>query len=112
MQNVRHKKDNHGLLFRPFVTFTRLQPQGPCRQMPVLSRIIVRPRPGRKSQGLLAFAGNVVPCALGKGGISALKREGDGATPLAAMRVLSARLRPGRLMPVPKLLPSAMTRAT
>lgn len=30
----------------------------------------------------------VFPCALGRGGISALKREGDGATPLAVLPVL------------------------
>jgi L,D-peptidoglycan transpeptidase YkuD (ErfK/YbiS/YcfS/YnhG family) len=38
-------------------------------------------------------AGIVFPCALGRGGISALKREGDGATPLAAMRLLSGYVR-------------------
>ena len=32
----------------------------------------------------------VFPCALGRGGISAGKREGDGATPLGPMRILSA----------------------
>jgi len=36
-------------------------------------------------------------CALGRGGVSALKREGDGATPLAAMRLLHGYFRPGRL---------------
>ena len=42
-------------------------------------------------------AGNLVlPCALGSAGISAIKREGDGATPLAAMRILSGYFRHGR----------------
>ena len=35
-------------------------------------------------------------CALGRGGISALKREGDGATPRAAMRLLSVYYNPSR----------------
>lgn len=35
----------------------------------------------------------VFACALGRGGISADKREGDGATPLGAMRILSGYFR-------------------
>jgi L,D-peptidoglycan transpeptidase YkuD (ErfK/YbiS/YcfS/YnhG family) len=35
----------------------------------------------------------VFPCALGRGGITANKREGDGGTPLAAMRLLSGYFR-------------------
>ena len=48
----------------------------------------VRARPGNPRQGLLSIGGKVYPCALGRGGISASKREGDGATPRARMRVL------------------------
>lgn len=48
----------------------------------------MRRRPGHDSQGLLAVGGTVFACAIGRGGISAFKREGDGATPLAQMRVL------------------------
>jgi L,D-peptidoglycan transpeptidase YkuD (ErfK/YbiS/YcfS/YnhG family) len=33
-------------------------------------------------------AGIVLPCALGRGGISANKREGDGATPLGRLRLV------------------------
>ncbi|MDP3897861.1 MAG: L,D-transpeptidase family protein [Mesorhizobium sp.] len=53
----------------------------------------VRRRPGKRSQGILSLGGLNWPCALGKGGISALKREGDGATPLARMRVLGGYCR-------------------
>ncbi len=35
-------------------------------------------------------------CALGRGGITANKREGDGATPLAAMRIVSGYFRADR----------------
>lgn len=55
--------------------------------------LTVRVRPGNKSQGLMNASGTVFPCALGRCGISANKREGDGATPLAAMRILSGYFR-------------------
>ena len=58
-----------------------------------LTRLTVRARPGNPSQGLLVAGNTVFRCALGSGGISALKREGDGATPLAAMRILSGYFR-------------------
>lgn len=58
-----------------------------------LTRLTVRARPGNRSQGLLVAGTAVFPCALGKGGISADKREGDGATPLARMRILSGYFR-------------------
>jgi len=58
-----------------------------------LRALTVRARPGNKSQGLMNAGGAVFPCALGRGGISANKREGDGATPLAAMRLLSGYFR-------------------
>jgi len=64
---------------------------GACRA------IVVRQRPGRPAQGLLSWGGSVFPCALGRGGISALKREGDGATPLARMRLIRGYFRGGRL---------------
>ena len=58
-----------------------------------LSALTVRARPGHPSQGLLSANGLVFACALGRGGISSRKREGDGATPLASMRILSGYFR-------------------
>jgi len=55
--------------------------------------IVVRARPGHPSQGLLSIGTAVFPCALGSGGISANKREGDGATPLGPMRLLGGYFR-------------------
>jgi len=55
--------------------------------------LVVRARPGHRTQGLLRAGSLVFPCALGRGGISANKREGDGATPLATMRLLSGYFR-------------------
>ncbi|MCO6051161.1 L,D-transpeptidase family protein [Mesorhizobium sp. RP14(2022)] len=43
---------------------------------------------------MLRIGAQTFPCALGKGGISSNKREGDGATPLARMRVVKAYFRP------------------
>lgn len=58
--------------------------------------IDVRARPGDPSKGILNAQGAIFPCALGRGGISARKREGDGATPLARMRLLCGYLRDRR----------------
>ncbi|TGQ20298.1 MAG: L,D-transpeptidase [Mesorhizobium sp.] len=55
--------------------------------------LVVRAKPGNPAQGLLQAGKTVFRCALGRGGISASKREGDGATPLAAMRILSGYFR-------------------
>ena len=37
--------------------------------------------------GIARFAGRMLPCAIGRGGIRVDKREGDGATPVGAWRV-------------------------
>ncbi|PLP56792.1 hypothetical protein CYK37_23560 [Mesorhizobium loti] len=58
-----------------------------------LRTLVVRARPGDGTKGLLQAGKLVFPCALGSGGISSNKREGDGATPLAAMRILSGYFR-------------------
>ena len=55
--------------------------------------LVVRARPGNPSQGILQAGSKVFACALGRSGISASKREGDGATPLGAMRLLGGYLR-------------------
>lgn len=61
----------------------------------VAAAVTVRARPGVPSQGSLRIGAAALPCALGRSGISAMKREGDGATPLARMRVLSGWFRAG-----------------
>ncbi|QPC88517.1 L,D-transpeptidase family protein [Mesorhizobium sp. NBSH29] len=53
----------------------------------------MRARPGNRSQGLLNVAGTIFPCALGPGGITARKREGDGGTPLGRLRIVSGYFR-------------------
>ena len=60
------------------------------RRLPALT---VRARPGEPRQGLIRIGPLVLRCALGKGGVSAFKREGDGATPLASMRIVAGYYR-------------------
>ena len=60
--------------------------------MPI-GNINVRSRPGNRAEGLLSVEGTVFRCALGKAGISAFKREGDGATPLGRLRLLGGYVR-------------------
>lgn len=47
--------------------------------------INIRRCPGKKSGGILSFGSQAFPCAIGRGGISARKREGDGATPIGML---------------------------
>ena len=64
--------------------------------MVALSRIDVRRRPGHRCEGVLIAGHRTIRCALGRGGISWQKREGDGATPGGRHRLLSALYRPDR----------------
>ncbi|MEP1201429.1 L,D-transpeptidase family protein [Tateyamaria sp.] len=45
----------------------------------------------------LRFAGRMFPCTIGRGGISARKREGDGATPVGVHRIVGMLYRPDRM---------------
>jgi len=44
------------------------------------------------------FLGRSFPCVVGRGGISANKHEGDGATPCAVLHVVGMLYRPDRVM--------------
>ncbi len=59
------------------------------------AQILVRTAPLDPRKGVLQLGPLRLRCALGKGKVSSRKREGDGATPLASMRLLSAYRRPG-----------------
>ncbi|ATU93531.1 L,D-transpeptidase family protein [Phyllobacterium zundukense] len=69
-----------------------------------LKLIDVRPRPGHRSQGQMIAGNMILRCALGKGGITAFKREGDGATPLARMPLLYGFKRPDKKVTRPSAL--------
>lgn len=45
----------------------------------------------------LRFAGRLLPCSIGKGGISTSKREGDGATPTGVHHIVGMLYRPDRM---------------
>jgi L,D-peptidoglycan transpeptidase YkuD (ErfK/YbiS/YcfS/YnhG family) len=53
--------------------------------------------PGKRTRGILRFRDMTLPAALGRGGIAANKREGDGATPRGRFRLLRLWWRADRL---------------
>jgi L,D-peptidoglycan transpeptidase YkuD (ErfK/YbiS/YcfS/YnhG family) len=72
----------------------------------------VRSRPGRRTQGWLSAGGRAFVVALGRTGIRADKREGDGATPRGCFRPRAVwwradrGLRPRTPLPVRRITPS------
>lgn len=74
--------------------------------MPKLSRhgsqhnrqtVIVQPRPGAPTKGILRLGDRRFPCALGRAGVTRNKREGDGATPAGRFAILGIRYRADRI---------------
>ncbi len=76
-----------------------------------LSRLVVRRRAGNSCQGWLVAGPLALPVALGRGGIKADKREGDGATPRGTFRLkrlwwrAERHPRPATLLPVCPIKP-------
>jgi L,D-peptidoglycan transpeptidase YkuD (ErfK/YbiS/YcfS/YnhG family) len=68
-----------------------------------LPSIRVATRPGRRSQGLLQAGNLTIPVALGRGGIKADKREGDGGTPRGQFHPVRLWWRADRL-PAPRTM--------
>jgi L,D-peptidoglycan transpeptidase YkuD (ErfK/YbiS/YcfS/YnhG family) len=88
----------------------RTTPAGAPRPEPGLARLMVAPRVGgRPHEGRLIAGSLVLPCALGRAGLTRRKREGDGATPAGSHRLLYAFLRPGRVRR-PSGLPTRLLR--
>ena len=52
-----------------------------------LNTILVRAKPGQRTRGWLLAGPIALPVALGRGGIRANKREGDGGTPRGTFRL-------------------------
>lgn len=75
-----------------------------------IRKIVVRSLTPRASNGWLIYGNRIVRCALGREGIVALKREGDGATPRGQFRLESARFRADRINRPRTALPLAPTR--
>ncbi|WP_334175787.1 L,D-transpeptidase family protein [Pseudoxanthobacter sp.] len=94
---------------------------GLCRPAMLKSRprraaavLTVRAAPRRGGtgphRGILSFSGSTWGCALGRSGITARKREGDGATPRAAMPLLALLWRADRIGRPATLLPARPAR--
>jgi L,D-peptidoglycan transpeptidase YkuD (ErfK/YbiS/YcfS/YnhG family) len=67
--------------------------------------IVVRRAPGAASQARITLHHGVRPAALGRTGIRALKREGDGGTPLGRFAVRQILYRADRMVRPRTLLP-------
>jgi L,D-peptidoglycan transpeptidase YkuD (ErfK/YbiS/YcfS/YnhG family) len=61
--------------------------------------ITVFSSPREPHRGLLRCGSLTLRCALGRSGVTHLKREGDGATPAGRLRLLSLIVRPDRPRP-------------
>jgi len=70
-----------------------------------LTNLRVRRRPGMLAAGLLMAGGSSIPVALGRNGILANKREGDGGTPRGRFRLLRLWWRADRSPRPPTRLP-------
>lgn len=77
-----------------------------------LGEIRVRAVIGDRSRGHLLVGPQVIPCALGSGGIVVDKREGDGGSPRGRFRLRGGAYRPDHLRVRPRTaLPLRPTRA-
>lgn len=59
--------------------------------------IVVRTAPRDRKRALVLFDGRVEQAAIGRSGVTAIKREGDGATPRAVMRLIGGYVRRDRV---------------
>jgi L,D-peptidoglycan transpeptidase YkuD (ErfK/YbiS/YcfS/YnhG family) len=77
-----------------------------------LVNLNVRATPGNRRQGWLSAGGRYTKVALGRCGIKANKREGDGTTPAGRYRLVRLWWRPDRLPRPRTLLPVRPIRAS
>lgn len=68
-----------------------------CVKSQALQSVIVRRHPRFVTKALINAGGRTFVASIGRSGISALKREGDGATPLASMRIIHGFYRADRV---------------
>jgi L,D-peptidoglycan transpeptidase YkuD (ErfK/YbiS/YcfS/YnhG family) len=76
----------------------------------VLGQITVFSSPREPHRGLLRCGPLTLKCALGRSGVTYLKREGDGATPAGRLRLLCLILRPDRGLRPRAILPCRVMR--
>jgi L,D-peptidoglycan transpeptidase YkuD (ErfK/YbiS/YcfS/YnhG family) len=75
-----------------------------------LRRITVFSSPRERHRGFLRCGTLVLPCALGRTGVTHLKREGDGGTPAGRYRLLSLYYRPDRVLAPTQKIPARAMR--
>jgi L,D-peptidoglycan transpeptidase YkuD (ErfK/YbiS/YcfS/YnhG family) len=63
----------------------------------IVGKIVVRRAPRDRRRAIVQAGNLIFPAALGRSGSTSRKREGDGGTPIAAMRVLYGYYRRDRL---------------
>jgi L,D-peptidoglycan transpeptidase YkuD (ErfK/YbiS/YcfS/YnhG family) len=61
------------------------------------SVVTVRTAPRNRQRAIISFKGITLQASIGRSGTSAFKREGDGATPIAAMKLISGFTRGERI---------------
>jgi L,D-peptidoglycan transpeptidase YkuD (ErfK/YbiS/YcfS/YnhG family) len=83
----------------------KTKPIGQKRSLP----LVLRPAPLNRSRGLLQVGPLVFPAAIGRTGRTAVKREGDGKTPITTMRVLYGFRRSDRMKFLSTALPMQST---
>ncbi|WP_276119832.1 L,D-transpeptidase family protein [Pararhizobium qamdonense] len=84
----------------------RLKPRKVARSA---RTITVRTKPGNPTRALVTFAGRTEEAAIGRSGTTARKREGDGATPIAPMRLIGGYVRHDRITRLQTALPLRFT---
>ncbi len=82
-----------------------------CVKSQALQSVIVRRHPRFITKAIINADGRVFVASLGRSGINAFKREGDGATPLAAMRITHGFYRADRVQIPPTRLDMKPIRA-
>ncbi len=75
-----------------------------------IGRILVTKLAGQRTRGKLILEGAVIPCALGRAGITHRKCEGDGATPAGRWPIVEFLIRNDRTPPVRTGLPQRFIR--
>jgi L,D-peptidoglycan transpeptidase YkuD (ErfK/YbiS/YcfS/YnhG family) len=76
------------------------------KRSPEFRLIRVRAKPGHRTQGFALAGGRMIPVSLGRAGIRANKREGDGSTPRGRFRLLRLWWRRDRIPHPATALPS------
>jgi L,D-peptidoglycan transpeptidase YkuD (ErfK/YbiS/YcfS/YnhG family) len=82
----------------------------PVKQHKRVSTLMVRPAPLKISRAIVQLGHLTFPAAIGRNGRTALKREGDGKSPISITRLLHGFYRGDRIPGIATALPMQRTR--